>query len=81
MRVSDILYGVNVRKKAKEESCANEKCAQEETVEIESVNKNQNKKQAGVSTTAEQSKIRKENTDQKIAAKAPINITINFVLK
>ena len=50
MRVSDILYGVNVRKKAKEESCGNEKCAQEETVEIESVNKNQNKKQAGVST-------------------------------
>ena len=41
MRVSDILYGVNVRKKAKEKSCANEKCAQEETVEIESVNKNQ----------------------------------------
>ena len=77
MRVSDILYGVNVRKKAKEESCENEKCAQEETVEIESVNKNQNK----VSTTTEQNKIQKENTDQEIVAKAPINITFNFVLK
>ena len=75
------MYGVNVRKKAKEESCGNEKCAQEETVEIESVNKNQNKKQAGVSTTMEQSKIQKENTDQEIAAKASINITFNFVLK
>ena len=81
MRVYDILYGVNVRKKAKEESCGNEKYAQEEAVEIESVNKNQNKKQAGVSRTTEQSKIQKENTDQEIAAKAPINITFNFVLK
>ena len=81
MRASDILYGVNVRKKAKEESCENKKCAQEETVEIESANKNQNKKQAGVSTTTEQNKIQKENTDQEIVAKAPINITFNFVLK
>ena len=50
-------------------------------MEIESVNKNQNKKQAGVSTTTEQSKIQKENTDQEIVANAPINITFNFVLK
>ena len=82
MRVSDILYGLNVRKKAKlEESCEDEKWAQEETVEIDSVNKNQNRKQAGDSTTTEENKIQKENTDQEIVAKAPINISFNFVLK
>ena len=43
-------------------------------MEIESVNKNQNKKHAGVSTTTEQNKIQKENTE--IVAK-----TFNFVLK
>ena len=53
MRVSDILYGLNVRKKAKKESCKDEKWAQEETIERESVNKNQNRKQAGDSTTTE----------------------------
>ena len=50
-------------------------------MEIESVNKNQDKKQAGVSTTTDQNKIRQENTDQEIVAKTPINITFNFVLK
>ena len=44
MRVSNILCGLNVRKKAKEESCEDEKWAQEETIEIDSVNKNQNRK-------------------------------------
>ena len=81
MRVSDILYGLNVRKKAKEESCEDEKWAQEETIEIESVNKNQNRKQAGDSTTTEENKIQKENTGQETVAKAPINISFNFVLK
>ena len=53
MRVSDILYGLNVRKKAKEESCEDENWA-------ESVNKNQIRKQAGDSTTTEENKIQKE---------------------
>lgn len=47
----------------------------------ESINKNQNKKQAVVSTTTEQNKIQKDNTDQEVVAKAPINITFNFVVK
>ena len=82
MRVSDILYGLNVRKTAKlEESGEDEKWEQEETAEIDSVNKNQNRKQAGDSTTTEENKIQKENTDQEIVAKAPINISFNFVLK
>ena len=72
---------VHVRKKAIEECWENEKCAQEETMEMESVNKNQNKKQAEVLTTTEQNKTQKENTDQEFLAKAPINITFNFVLK
>ena len=73
MRVSDILHGLNVRKKAKEESCEDEKWVQEETIEIESVNKNQNRKQAGGSTTTEENKMQKENTDQEIVAKAKLN--------
>ena len=81
MRVSDILYGLNVRKKAKKESCEDEKWAQEETIEIEGVNKNQNRKQAGDSTATKENKMQKENTDQEIVAKAPINISFNFVLK
>ena len=34
MSVSDILYGVNVQKKAKEESLEDDKCAQEKKIEI-----------------------------------------------
>ena len=63
MRVSDVLDGLNVRKKAKQESCEYEKWAQEETIEIESVNKNQNRKQSVDSTSTEENKIQKENTD------------------
>ena len=83
MRVTDILYSLNVRKKAKEESFEDEKWAQEETIETDCVNKNQNRKQAGDSTTTEENKIQKENTDQEIdnVVKAPINISFNFVLK
>ena len=81
MKVSDILYSLNVRKKAKKESCEDEKWAQEETIEKESVNKNQNRKQARDSTTTEGNKIQKETTDQEIVEKAPINISFKFVLK
>ena len=53
-----------------------------ETIEIElGVNKNQNRKQAGDSTITKENKMQKENTDQEIVAKAPINISFNFVLK
>ena len=82
MRVTDILYRLNVRKKAKKESFEDEKW-KEETIEIECVNKNQNRKQAGDSSTTEENKIQKENTDQEIdnVVKAPINISFNLVLK
>ena len=76
--MSEYIYE---RKRKKNECWVNEKCAQEETMEMESVNKNQNKKQAEVSTTTEQNKIQKEKTDQEFLAKAPINITFDFVLK
>ena len=52
--------------KAKQESCEDEKWAQEETIEIESVNKNQNRKQVGDLTTTGENKIQKENTDQEL---------------
>ena len=73
MRVSDILYGLNVRKKAKKESCEDEKWAQAETIEIEGVNKNQNMKQAGDSTTTEENKMQKGIQIKKLWQKLRLN--------
>ena len=50
MRVSDILYGVNVQKEAKEESSEDDKCAQEKKIEIKCVNENQNTKKKNTNT-------------------------------
>ena len=73
MRVSDILYGLNVRKKAKKECCEDEKWAQAETIEIEGVNKNQNMKQAGDSTTTEENKMQKGIQIKKLWQKLRLN--------
>ena len=81
MRVSDILYGLNLQKKAKEESSEDDKCAQEKKPEVNSVNENQNTKKAAFCTTTEQNKIQNDNADHKIFEKAPINISFNFVMK
>ena len=77
MRVSDILYGLNVQKKAKEERFEDDKCAQKENI---SENQNTMKK-AGHSTNTEQNIIQKDNADYEILGKAPINISFNFVMK
>ena len=82
MRISDILYGLNVQKKAKEERSEDDKCAQKETIEIESISENQNTmKKAGNSTNTEENIIQKDNADYEILGKAPINISFNFVMK
>ena len=81
MRVSDILYGVNVQKKAKEESSGDDKCVQEKKIEIKSVNENQNTKKSAFWTTMEQNKIEQDNADHEFLEKAPINISFNFVMK
>ena len=83
MRVSDILYGLNFQKKAKEERSEDDKCAQKEiTIEIESISENQNTmKKAGHSTNTEENIIQKDNADYAILGKAPINISFNFVMK
>ena len=82
MRVSDILYDLNVQKKAKEETSEDDKCAQKKTIEIESANENQNAmKKAGHSRTMEQNIIQNDIADYEILGKAPINISFSFVMK
>ena len=82
MTVSDILYFLNVQKKAKEESFEDDKCAQKEKIEIESIGENQNvMKKAGHSTTTEQNIIQKDKADNEILGKAPTNISFNSVMK
>ena len=73
MRVSDILYGLNV-KKPKEE-CFEAENSVEKKIETQ----HQNTKKAENPTTTPQNKMQIENAHERSVGKAPINITFNFV--
>lgn len=72
MRVSHVLYGLNV-KKAKEESFKAEN-PQEKKIETE----DQNTRKAENSASTEKNKIQPENADERSMEKASIKITFNF---